>query len=93
MKIHRMLSEMGNDFYATFICEHCQTITPKKSGYHDNWFHTRVIPAMNCQSCGKNRQGELTPERETLYGPMKGAESVGEMKQRATSNALTTYRP
>lgn len=59
MKIATMLSEHGNDFSALMKCEHCGHTRTLTSGYHDNHYHRRVIPAMRCASCGKNRVGEL----------------------------------
>jgi len=59
MKIAKMLSEHGNDFSAEMECEHCGHAAKLTSGYHDNHYHARVIPAMRCKECGKNRAGEL----------------------------------
>ena len=59
MKIAKMLSEHGNDFSAMMECEHCGHTAKLTSGYHDNHYHARVIPAMRCKECGKNRAGEL----------------------------------
>jgi uncharacterized Zn finger protein len=61
MKIAKILSEYRNDFSAMMECEHCGHTEKLKSGYHDNHYHTRVIPAMHCNECGKNRTGELEP--------------------------------
>ena len=57
MKIQNITNEHGNDFSAIMECEHCGSIQKITSGYHDNYYHTRVIPAMTCKSCGKNRAG------------------------------------
>lgn len=57
MKIQTITSEHGNDFSAVMECEHCGSTQRITSGYHDNFYHTRVIPAMTCKSCGKNRDG------------------------------------
>lgn len=59
MKIKEITFEMHNDFSAVMECEHCQGTQKLSSGYHDNFYHTKVIPAMNCQLCGKNRAGEI----------------------------------
>ena len=59
MRIKEILSEYGNDFYATYECEHCGHVTPRKSGYHDDNFHNKVIPSKFCFACGKNRAGEM----------------------------------
>lgn len=57
MKISKITSQHGNDFSAEMECEHCQAKAKLTSGYHDNFYHTRVIPAMKCGSCGKDRSG------------------------------------
>lgn len=59
MKIKEITSEHRNDFSATMECEHCGRTQKLTTGYHDNYYHTRVIPAMNCNWCGKNRAGEV----------------------------------
>ena len=59
MKIKSIISEYRNDFNAVMECEHCERTYTLRSGYHDNYYHTQVIPAMWCKSCGKNRAGEL----------------------------------
>lgn len=61
MKIHQIVSEHRNDFYWIPECEHCGTLAPKQAGYHDNHYHTRVIPGIHCAICGKNRTGVLPP--------------------------------
>ena len=59
MKIAKILDEYRNDFSADMECEHCGHIAKLTTGYHDNFYHRRVIPAMSCKACGKNRAGEL----------------------------------
>lgn len=59
MKIHEHIDQIQNDFWATYICEHCDHVTSKQSGYDDSYFHKYVIPAKYCPSCGKNRAGDL----------------------------------
>jgi galactose-1-phosphate uridylyltransferase len=59
MKIAEILSEYGYNFSARMECEHCGHTAKITSGYHDNHYHARVIPAMRCRKCGKNRAGEL----------------------------------
>jgi hypothetical protein len=58
MKIKAILTEHRNDFTATLECEHCGAVQPLKTGYHDTYYHTRVIPALFCQTCHKNRAGQ-----------------------------------
>lgn len=57
MKIKEITFEMGNDFYAIMECEHCGHEQKNEAGYNDGFYHTRVIPAMDCKKCGKNREG------------------------------------
>lgn len=57
----------GRDFYATMECEHCKSTQELKSGYDDGHYHSRVIPAMTCQSCGKNRS-DVVPETANDFG-------------------------
>ena len=58
MKIKEITWEHGNDFYADLICEHCGNIQKLSCGYHDNYFHTRVIPDIKCNRCGRDRDGK-----------------------------------
>jgi phage terminase large subunit GpA-like protein len=67
MKIQHILSESGNDFTATMECEHCGSTQRLSSGYHDNFYHTQVVPAMTCRACGKNRAGDV-PEAKNDSG-------------------------
>ena len=57
MKISEMLSEHRNDFSAMLICEHCGSKQKLTSGYHDNYYHTKVLPAIPCEKCGRDRSG------------------------------------
>lgn len=59
MKIEKILSEHRNDFSAVMECEHCGHQGKFTDGYHDAFYHTRVIPAMRCAACSKNRAGEF----------------------------------
>ena len=58
MKIQKILSQSGNDFTAVVGCEHCGHTSKLTTGYRDSFYHSRVIPAMRCVACGKNRAGE-----------------------------------
>ena len=55
MRIKEFTFEMGSDFHAMMECEHCGGTQELKSGYHDHNYHLRVIPEMECKSCGKSR--------------------------------------
>jgi hypothetical protein len=59
MKIKQILSSHRNDFTALMECEHCGHTGKLGSGYNDDHYHQRVIPAMQCAECGKNRTGEV----------------------------------
>lgn len=63
MKIADYRGIGGNDFHATMECEHCGHTQELKTGYDDTHYHNRVIPAMTCGGCGKNRSGEVPAER------------------------------
>ena len=66
MKIAEILSVHRNDFRATMECEWCGHQQNNPSGYHDEFYHTRVIPAMKCKACGKNRAGSLEHTDEAV---------------------------
>lgn len=57
MKIKEILSVYGNDFTARMECEHCGHLYKLTTGYNDSYYHEKVIPAMRCESCGKDRNG------------------------------------
>lgn len=65
MRIKTITSEYRNDFSADLECEHCGALQHITSGYHDAYYHTRVMPGMFCQKCGKNRGGDTQPPKET----------------------------
>ena len=67
MKILGITDESQNDFSATLICEHCGNKHELQSGYHDNHYHTKVIPEITCKTCGMNRAGEI-PEKSNDNG-------------------------
>ena len=52
MKIKKILSRNRRDFYAIYVCEHCN-YECKMSGYDDTYFHKNVIPNFICDECGK----------------------------------------
>jgi hypothetical protein len=59
MKIRQITFEHRNDFFAVMECEHCGATQENKSGYHDKYYHTQVIPNMHCKKCGKDREGNV----------------------------------
>lgn len=60
MKIKKITYAHRRDFSALYICEHCN-YTERGSGYDDANFHDNVIPAMQCQECGKTAAKDYTP--------------------------------
>lgn len=62
MFIATILSEHRNDFTAMLKCEHCKAEQKLTTGYHDNYYHTQVIPSIHCNECKLNRKGEMPTE-------------------------------
>jgi len=62
MRIVEKLSQHRFDFTAIIECEHCGDRRTLRSGYDDANYHERVIPAMTCALCKKNRAG-VVPEQ------------------------------
>lgn len=60
MKIKKIISQHRRDFQAVYECEHCGH---KKSdyGYDDANFHKNVIPAMECDGCGRTAASDYRP--------------------------------
>ena len=57
MFIEKILSQHRNDFTASLKCEHCESKQKLGNGYHDAYYHEKVIPAIACHACGKRRDG------------------------------------
>lgn len=70
MKILQITSQHRRDFTADMICEHCEHVERGVSGYDDSYFHTNVIPDMDCKKCKKsspkNYQAQATKYPEGL---------------------------
>lgn len=64
MKIESTRGWMRNDFWATYICEHCGA-KMDRYGYDDENFYKIVIPGWYCKECGLNRAGEAEPTTES----------------------------
>lgn len=60
MRIKEIISQHRRDFTAIYECEHCGE-TRKAGGYDDAHFHERVIPTMECKSCGKKASDTYRP--------------------------------
>jgi hypothetical protein len=65
MFIKQITSQHRNDFSAIMQCEHCAETVKNNCGYNDANYHERVIPAMYCPSCGKNKAGEVKQKELT----------------------------
>lgn len=52
MRIVRKINQHRRDFTAVYECEGCGN-QKTTSGYDDHYFHSSVIPAMKCESCGE----------------------------------------
>lgn len=57
MKIETVISTHGYDFSAIVVCEHCGHTARLTTGYNDRHYHERVLPAMRCVVCNKDRSG------------------------------------
>jgi hypothetical protein len=68
MKIKTILTGHRNDFSAIIECEHCLSTAHLATGYHDNFYHTQVLPSMFCPVCGKNRRGQIEQRKEPAEG-------------------------
>lgn len=60
MRIKTIISQHRRDFRATYVCEHCNAET-ESGGYDDEFFHTKVIPKMECTACGKTAAEDYQP--------------------------------
>lgn len=71
MIIQKITDEHRNDFSAILECEHCGATSLLTSGYHDNRYHTKVIPAFMCEKCSKRRDGQMpTDENQNGFVPL-----------------------
>lgn len=61
MKIKEILSQHRRDFTAMMVCEHCDAEEKLTTGYDDRYYHTSVIPAMKCKSCGEIAPNDTRP--------------------------------
>ena len=60
MKIKQITSRNRRDFYAIYICEHCDH-ERSGDGYDDDFFHNMVIPRKVCEKCEKNSADDYQP--------------------------------
>jgi len=65
-KIKKITNQNRRDFTAIMVCEHCNTEEKGVSGYDDAYFHSKVIPKMECKTCGKT-SGENYKPMDTKY--------------------------
>lgn len=74
MKIQQITSQSRFDFMAIMECEHCGNTHRLTTGYDDDFYHAKVIPAMTCTACGKNRAGDV-PSAQNPNGTLSVVES------------------
>jgi len=60
MRIREITSQHRRDFTAVYECEDCGH-TKSGRGYDDDNFHRNVVPAMECDKCGKSAPAEFRP--------------------------------
>ncbi len=60
MKILNITFQHRRDFRAVYECEHCDH-TYEGSGYDDGFFHSQVIPNMECSQCNKKANESYRP--------------------------------
>ena len=68
VKIKEYTFEMGNDFSAILQCEHCASTQTIFHGYHDDFYHNKVIPSIKCKSCGLDSHRRKTENDEGVNG-------------------------
>ena len=68
MKLVEILWQHRYDYKGRMECEHCGGFALDESGYNDGNYHDRVIPAMLCPHCGKNRDGLTEKTRNGVTG-------------------------
>lgn len=60
MRIKQIVNQHRRDFTAIYECQHCGE-TKRGGGYDDDHFHRNVVPAMNCEACGKAAPEDFRP--------------------------------
>ena len=55
-----MKRQHRRDFIALYKCEHCGHEV-ESSGYDDDYYHTKVIPQIKCDNCGKSAGDDYEP--------------------------------
>jgi hypothetical protein len=75
MKIKHVTSQHRNDFTALMECEYCGGTQNLPRGYDDAHYHDKVIPAMTCNHCGKDRSGAAP-----MYGNDGTAQAARELE-------------
>lgn len=51
MKIKEITSQYRRDIHYIAECEHCGHVTEEQIGYDDAYFHSTVVPDMECPEC------------------------------------------
>lgn len=65
MRIAAITWQMRNDFRWIGECEHCQHRAKMPAGYHDHFYHSKVIPSLKCPECGLSANDDATPLTRT----------------------------
>jgi rubrerythrin len=66
MFILKIISQYRRDFTAIYKCEHCEH-EEEYDGYDDSYFHSTVIPDMECPICHKKADKEKYRPLPTKY--------------------------
>lgn len=59
MFIKRIDTQIRNDLYGVLQCEGCGMEEKLSGGYDDDNWHSNVLPARKCKSCGLSRKDVL----------------------------------
>lgn len=60
MRIKKILTQHRRDLTCLFICEHCGH-THESRGYDDRYFHTVVVPDLQCTECKRVAPADFQP--------------------------------
>lgn len=76
MRIISLNGSIGRDLYGMLECEHCAKQQRLGGGYDDAFWHTSVLPAFHCLSCGMNRAGERKSPEVTAKNQADGVNGI-----------------
>lgn len=60
MRLIERKNQYRRDFQGIYECEACGNTTESR-GYDDTYFHSVVIPAMTCPTCGEKAPADYIP--------------------------------